>query len=107
MASHRYTVLTADNIVDVVFNRTQESISTEIEGETVILNMESGKYCGLNEVGTAIWQHLEHQTTFAELKSKILEEFDVSEEQCAEHLLGFLNELAANKLIKTNVTTGN
>jgi len=31
-------------------------VSREIEGETVLLNLESGRYFGLNAVGTRVWQ---------------------------------------------------
>lgn len=97
------TILNPQNSLNAVFNRTKDSLSTEIEGETVILNMETGKYCGLNEVGTVIWNQLEKRLSFKDLKSKILEEFEVSEKDCADHLITFLNDMAANNLIEVNV----
>ena len=36
---------------DVVFR--------ELDGEAVILNLETGLYFGLNEMGTRIWQRLD------------------------------------------------
>ncbi|KJR97920.1 MAG: hypothetical protein VR65_22650 [Desulfobulbaceae bacterium BRH_c16a] len=91
------------DINKVFYYRTPESISTEIGGETVILNMKTGKYCGLNEVGTVVWEELEKQKKFDDLKSRILQEFNVSEEDCTAHLITFLNDMAANSLIEVKV----
>ncbi len=97
------TILTSENSLNAIFKRTKDSLSTEIEGETVILNMETGKYCGLNEVGTVIWNELEKKSRFEVLKSRILKEFEVSEEDCTNHLITFLKEMAVNNLIEVSV----
>ena len=89
----------------LVFCRSPDSISTVLEGETVILDMESGVYSGLNEVGTVMWTLLENQTTFAELQQTILTEFDVTLEECSKNLISFLKELELNKLIEVRIET--
>lgn len=83
-----------------LFRKLPGSISTVLDGETVILDVESGIYSGLNEVGTVVWNMLENQVTFATLHDTILSEFDVTAEECFEHLQSFLKELSDNKLIE-------
>ncbi|MBU1419337.1 MAG: PqqD family peptide modification chaperone [Proteobacteria bacterium] len=94
-------MLSLDNdILDsLLLCREKENISTELEGETVILDMASGIYSGLDAVGTSIWNLLEQPTTFSALCQKIMEEYDVTEDACRTDLLSFLKELADNKLI--------
>ncbi|MBU1565216.1 MAG: PqqD family peptide modification chaperone [Proteobacteria bacterium] len=89
----------------LIFRRSPASISTILEGETVILDIESGVYSGLNEVGTSVWNLLENQVTFAEIRETILAEFDVALEECSENLVSFLKELEQNKLIEVRVGT--
>ncbi len=103
MTAEKKHPLNEQDISTAIYHRTAESISTEIEGETVILNMKTGKYCGLNEVGTVVWEELEKQKKFDDLKSRILQEFNVSEEDCTAHLITFLNDMAANSLIEVKV----
>jgi hypothetical protein len=87
------------------FKRSAGCVSTILDGETVILDVVSGIYSGLNEVGTVVWELLENQVTIAELREAILGSFDVSSEECSEHLLFFLQELADNKLIEVTGET--
>ncbi len=86
-------------IEDVVLSRAPSRISTELDGETVILDLESGVYSGLDEIGTRIWNLLEEPLSFAEIREAILVEYDVSMEQCTSDLFGFLDDLLANNLI--------
>lgn len=92
--------LDAKELEQSLFKRAAGSISTVLDGETVILDVESGIYSGLNEVGTVVWDLLENQVSIADLREAILRDFDVSPEECSENLLSFLQELADNKLIE-------
>ena len=44
------------SITNLVVVAAEDQISRDLDGEAVILNMKSGVYCGLNEVGARIWQ---------------------------------------------------
>lgn len=83
----------------LVFLRSPDSISTVLDGETVILDIRSDAYSSLNEVGTAVWNLLENQITFADIREILLAEFDVTTEECCENLISFLKELTDKKLI--------
>jgi coenzyme PQQ synthesis protein D (PqqD) len=82
--------------------REEDIISTELEGETVILDMASGLYSGLDAVGTSIWNLLEQPRSFLELCREIMVEYNVEEDVCRTDLLSFLKDLAAKKLITTD-----
>lgn len=84
---------------DLMLSREADKISTELEGETVILDLASGVYSGLDAVGTSVWNILEQPTTFSDLCRKIMEEYEVDADACRADLLAFVKELVANKLI--------
>ncbi len=84
-----------------VFRRVKDVISTELDGETVILNIGTGIYSGLDRVGTTIWNALEQPASFLNLKTCIMAAYEVTEEQCNSDLRTFLDELLNNNLIES------
>ena len=94
-------IFTLDNkkLFELILYRAKDSISTELDGETVILDIASGIYSGLDCMGTFIWNQLEQPVSVATLRDAILERYDVTEEQCVADLLVFCKELADNALI--------
>ena len=89
----------------LLIKRSQATIGTELDDETVILDLDAGMYRGLDAVGTRIWQLLEHEKTVAALRAVLLDEYDVSVDQCHQDLLVFLKELAAQNLIEVRSGT--
>ncbi|MFH2124034.1 MAG: PqqD family peptide modification chaperone [Pseudomonadota bacterium] len=83
----------------LVLIRGEDKISTGLEGETVILDLASGVYSGLDEVGTTIWNLLEQPMSFRDLCQELMAEYAVEEEECRSDLLSFLKDLADNQLI--------
>lgn len=63
-----------------VFKVCTNARSVSKEGRLFILDVNTGKYYSLNQVGAAIWTGLELGRTRQELISTLLEKFDVSEE---------------------------
>lgn len=83
-----------------------EQISSDLGEEAVILNLKSGVYHGLNEVGASIWKLIQEPRTIEEIKHKLLEEYDVEPEQCESDVIELLeNLLAAGLIVINNETT--
>jgi PqqD family protein of HPr-rel-A system len=75
-------------------------IAREVGGEEVLLDMATGAYFGLNEVGTAIWQALEREPADAPaLAQAVVGQFAVSVEQAEADARTLLGELAERGLI--------
>lgn len=105
MAMENILSLNEDEINKLQFIRSKDCISTSIEGETVILGVTSGKYSGINEVGSVIWNILEKQVTFADVLQAVLAEFNTTASDCKPDLLEFLNNLVEHKLIEVKIAT--
>ena len=71
----------------------------ELQGEAVLLHLDSGMYFGLDPVGTRMWQLIAEQERLAEVASSIMAEFEVSEYQCAADLLALVAKLEKQGLV--------
>lgn len=78
--------------------RAEGVIFTELDGDTVILDMESGEYNGLDEVGTAVWNFLQNEATFAQIVDHIVTGYEVDRKTCRDDLQSFITEMVTNGL---------
>jgi hypothetical protein len=78
-----------------------DCLSTEIDGESVILHMEQGKYYGFNEVGTRVWDLTQEPHRLEEIYRAILESYDVDEERCRSDVRELIAELIEMDLVQT------
>ncbi len=68
-------------------------ISQEVSGETVLLDLESENYFGLDEVGTRIWQLIQEKGRLRDVYDTLLAEYEVSEEQLRSDLENLVSEI--------------
>jgi hypothetical protein len=80
-------------------------VSRDLEGETVILNLETGLYFGLDAVGTTIWNRLRERSSLREVLRDVLTEYDVSPDVATADLLRLAGELLAKGLVQVAATT--
>lgn len=66
---------------------------TDLSGEKVMIDFESGKYFMIKGTGNDIWDMIQNEITVEEIISKLLSEYDVSEEECTKSVNEFLNKL--------------
>ena len=82
-----------------------DSIATQVDEETVILNSSTGAYSSLDATGSVIWNHLQEPISLAGLVDRIREEYNVEEPQCITDLEGFLEDLLVSGLIDIQDTS--
>lgn len=85
---------------DTTIVRTNKALVSSIEDELVMFDANAGQYYGLNNVATAVWNHLETEKTVDELAQALTTEFDISVDECRKELLEFLPELDEKGLIE-------
>ena len=71
-----------------------EVISQEVSGETVLLDLESECYFGLDEVGTRIWQLLKETNDLKVIFDTLLDEYHVDEKRLQSDLETLLAEIS-------------
>jgi len=77
----------------------EDVVFRELDGEAVILNLQSGLYFGLDAMGTRIWQLCQEHGSIRSVWQAIQNEFDVSADTFHADLLSFLGELSAKGLV--------
>jgi hypothetical protein len=74
----------------------------DLDGEAVLLATDSGKYFGLNEIGTRMWSLLRQHGDIEAVCRALLAEYDVAEAQLREDLARLVETLAARGLVKAS-----
>jgi hypothetical protein len=77
-----------------------DNLASKLGSEAVILNMDCGRYFGLNTTGTFVWDVVQQPRTVAQIEEKVCAEFDVTPEQCRVDLASLLQNLLSNGLIE-------
>lgn len=72
----------------------------EVNGETVLLDLNSESYFGLDETATRIWQLLQEHPSLNHVLAVLSQEFDVGPERLRQDVLAHIRELASVGLIK-------
>lgn len=75
---------------------------TVMDGESVLLNLRTGRYYSLNRVGTVVWQQCSSETTFEDLLGVICEGFDVAVDVARKDLAVLIEELSDEGLLVQN-----
>lgn len=71
----------------------------ELQGEAVLLNLNTGVYLGLDKVGARIWQLLEEHDVLSKVVEAMLREYDVTEERCRQDLLNLVEKMEDQGLV--------
>lgn len=83
----------------VIQRQMRNLMGGEMGNETVMMDMDTGDYLGLNEVGTSIWKLIEQPITFEALCAQLMTEYDVDAETCALHTRDYLLKLAQENMV--------
>ncbi len=78
----------------------QSVFAQEVDGEMVLLDMESENYFGLDEVGTAIWQAMQENESLQEVFEVLMEQYEVEAEVLQSDLSEFVAKLLESGLVK-------
>jgi hypothetical protein len=70
-----------------------------LDGESVLLNLETEKYFGLDATGTRMWELVTNSPTIELAYGQLVEEFEVEPEILRNHLEDLLSELRENGLL--------
>jgi hypothetical protein len=85
--------------VDTIISRTKEIVSSDIDGETVMMSIENGKYYGLDHIASRIWELIENPIKVSDLIDALLARYEVDRKSCERDVFLLLNELDNNKIL--------
>ena len=73
-----------------------------LDKESVLLNIETERYFGLDETGTRMWQLVTAAPRIEVAYEQLLEEYDVQPELLRENLADLLTRLVENGLLQVS-----
>jgi len=94
--------LKAELTDDSIVKRMPDQVSCDLSGEAVILNLNSGMYYGIDEIGAVVWSALEEPRTLQYLREVILNGYDVDQATCDRDVTAFLKDMQTAGLIEIN-----
>jgi len=74
-------------------------MARQVGDETVILDLASGTYFGLDPVGARIWQLMGEGKTLSEICDTMLDEYEVTRDALERDVIELAQELSARGLV--------
>ena len=87
------------SLESTVVRKDNNLMGGEMGKETVLMDMNSGDYLGLNEVGSSIWKIIVEPKSVSEICSTLMEQYDVDAATCEAETLKYLNQLVTENMI--------
>lgn len=82
-------------MIDEVYRLREGAVAwQEIDGETILLDLEASTYLGANPAGSVLWAGLAAGSTRRDLVQQLLDRFDVGAEQAGRDVDAFLRSCA-------------
>ncbi len=72
---------------------------TDLAGDKVMVDFESGKYFMLKGTAADIWNLIQNETTVGNVKNELQKIYDVDDNTCLSGIEGFLNQLKENEFV--------
>jgi len=74
--------------------------SGELNGETMLMQLENGNYYGLGTTGSDIWNLIDSPIQVITICEELSKKYEVNNETCLQDVLKFLNQLESENLIE-------
>ena len=95
MASHCDSVL----LHQVVLRGNPDVQATTMDGETVLLDLSTGRYYTLNRVGSLIWERCTGTQTISDIHAVLCDRFEVAPERALDDLVTLVTQLTQEGLL--------
>ncbi len=84
------------------FKRNERVTWRVLEGDCILLHLDSGIYYTLNDVGRFLWESLDGKKSLSEIRETILDRYDVTPEKVKGDLPELIEDLKKEDLVKWN-----
>jgi len=93
------------NSIQKIYKKNPDIVFRAIAGELILIPLRRNvadleSIYTLNEVGAKIWELLDGKRDTLKIRDEIVKEFEVSPDTAEDDILGFLNLLSKNNMIK-------
>jgi hypothetical protein len=81
-------------------------VSSELDGETILMGVNQAAYFGLDATSQRIWDLIAQPKKVSEVCDQLVAEYDVDRATCEQQVFSFLTELNKESLIRVVVEDG-
>jgi len=85
--------------LDVLVTQAIGIVAADMDGEKVMLNIDDGKYFGMDSIGSRIWELIERQHSVRDVVRLLQKDYEVDEKTCQDDTLTFLSILHTKGLV--------
>ena len=80
----------------------EDAVFRELDGEVVILNLDTGIYFGLNATGTRIWNLIAQHGSLQKVFETMTEEYEASPKSLENDILQLVGQLCEKGLVSAS-----
>jgi Coenzyme PQQ synthesis protein D (PqqD) len=82
-----------------VIQQKQETIVSDMDGDTVMMSIQNGKYYNLGSIGGIIWNKIIDPISINKVVEELTLEFEIDKNECEMQVISFIQSLYDEKLI--------
>lgn len=80
--------------------RGEGHVETHVDGQTLMMSLERGRYFALERTGQRIWSLIDRPVAVSDIVETLMSEYDVGRQECEAQVLAFIEDLASNGLVR-------
>jgi hypothetical protein len=84
--------------IDAIVSASEDAVFRELDGQSVLLNLATGMYFGLDAVGTHVWQLAAADGSLRSVRQRLVEEYEADPALIERDLLALADTLVAKGL---------
>tara|TARA_B100001109_G_scaffold255669_1_gene259908 strand:+ start:7844 stop:8137 length:294 start_codon:yes stop_codon:yes gene_type:complete len=86
--------------LEQIVKRSSDIISSEVDGEVVMMSVDQGMYFGMDSIGGEIWKKLEEPKSISALCKELSQEYNESYTTIEEDVVKFMHDLLQNNIVE-------
>jgi Coenzyme PQQ synthesis protein D (PqqD) len=84
---------------ETLIHRSESVLTAAVDKETIMMDVSSGRYVGLDDIASVIWQRLESPRTFGDLVDSLVEDYEAERAVIAQDVHELLKEMVAQGVV--------
>jgi len=88
------------HIDHVNWKKNPDVVVRNIEGEILLLNLETGVYYGLNKTGSEIWELLDKYSSIESINAEIAQKYQGSEREVLSCIRELFSDMKSENLVQ-------
>ena len=94
---------TANIDLKTTLTRSARILYSELDDAVTMMNVESGKYYSLKDIGARIWALLEQPMSAEQVCDQLMVEYRVERERCEGDVIGVMRQMASEGIVEPAV----